>query len=188
MSKPIEVLSEALSRGPGAFVVEEVDEVDRWPLSVVRVDGTVHEVERVLIERADIAATREALAARGLVLGRRASRAPHVWRVCDGGFTLWDTEKGRLLFSDKKTLELGDVVIPVDPAMQVVAYVDPSLIERGVRIVCGERSHPIATHREPRALMDMSYGAIDAAWDSGWTVYLARDLADFLGVALVDST
>lgn len=180
-------LLEELENDPGAIAAWEVDKVGDGSLSVFRVDGGLAELAHTVVLAADRASVVADLEGRGLVTGFYGSMTGYVWQKQADTFTVWG-KRGRVLTTDGSTLTFKRQTVAVVPGMEVVAFLDEDLIFRGVRITVGDASHVVAIHTQLRASSDASYGALDALNDCGWTVYLGRELADFLGVPLVGQT
>lgn len=180
------LLSE-LANHPGAILAWEVDQPRDVTLSLFRVEGGTQQLAHTLVAPADRAAIAAELDKLGHRQGSYASMTGLVWRSADGAFTIWGP-RGRVFHSDGSSLQLARQTVAFDPSMEVVAFLDDDLVDRGVRLEGSAGDLVVAKHRQTRAVSDFSYGALDALADCGWTIYLGRELAGFLGVPLVDRT
>jgi hypothetical protein len=180
-------LLNTLENNPGAVVAWEVDKVRDVPLSVFRVDGGTAQLAHLVVDAANRAAVVAELETRGVVAGAYASMTGLVWQKHNGRFMVWGP-RGRIFDTDGKTLNFQRHTDAMAPGVEVIAFVDADFVDRGVRIVVGGASHIVAKHSQIRASIDMSYGALDALADSGWVLFLGRELADFIGAPLVDQT
>jgi hypothetical protein len=180
-------LMTALEAHPGSILAWEVDQVGRSALSVFQIEGGTRQLAHIVVDDADAPAVRAELAATGQGAGSYGRRTGVVWLLRDGTFSVWGSE-GLLFRSDGKSLEMKGESFAFEPTMEVIAFLDENLIGRGVKIANGAEEHLVARHLELRAAADFTYGPLDALDDCGWTVYLGRALATFLGVPLVDRT
>ncbi len=180
------LLSELASH-PGAILAWEVDQPTESCLSVFEVEGGTKQLAQMIVEQDEQAPIAAELTKLGYVQGYYASMTGLVWRAHDRTFTVWG-EKGRVFYTDGKTLDFAKQSVPFDPTMQVIACVADDFVSRGVRLATETQAYTVANHRQLRASLDWSYGALDALSDCGWTIYLGRALADFLDVQLVDKT
>lgn len=180
------LLSE-LAIHPGAILAWQVDEPREPLLSVFQVEGGTRQLAYMTVTREQRASITAELTELGHVQGSYASMTGLVWRVRDRAFTVWGDE-GRVFHTDGRTLDFATRSIPFEPTMHVIAFVDEDFVDRGVRIRTSGGEQVVALHVQLRASMDWSYGALDALSDSGWTLFLGRELADFLSVAFIDET
>lgn len=180
------LLSE-LANHPGAILAWEVDQPTELSLSLFQVEGGTKQLAHTTVMQDQHASIAAELTKLGHVQGAYASMTGLVWRADAGTFTVWG-QRGRQFHSDGTTLAFAKLQLVFDASMQVVAFVDDDYISRGVRIATSTGEYTVASHRQLRASLDWSYGALDALADSGWTVYLGRALANFLGVELIDKT
>ncbi len=184
----LEDLLTELSRNPQAILAWQVDEPGDRGLAVFQVEGGTKQLAHMVIRRGEVQAVTEALARRGLIPGWYGGGTGVVWREVGGVFSLWGP-RGPLLRSDGQTVTLGArQTLPVTPAVEVTAFLDEDFVARGVRLRAGETEHTVVRHRPTAALGGVSYGALDALGDSGWVIYLGRELATFLGATYIDQT
>jgi hypothetical protein len=181
------------------MVAVEIDEPTRIGVSVFGLGGKTEadetqgarQVACVAVDRSELRPLTSTLESRGLALGAYTGDADFIWRNHAGLFTVWSSDE-TVLQADKHTLTLPSGPVTVTPALKVVAFVDADYVRRGVALRQAEGGGAdavVACHWEHSVgLAWVSYGALDALADSGWTVYLGRALADFLGVELIDET
>ncbi len=177
----------ALAANPGSILAWEVDQVGRVALSVFQTDGGTRQLAQLVVEEDEVPAVTANLASKALVTGSYGRRTGIVWQEAAGTFSVWGP--GGLLFrSNGEDLDFAGTHHRRSTSLEVIAFIDEDLARRGVKVVSGESEHAVATHLELRASVDPSYGPLDALDDCGWTVYLGRDLATFLGMPFIDRT
>lgn len=172
---------------PGFVLAYEVDELREFCLSLFQVEPGTMQLGFVTVRREEKSAIDAELGRRELAAGSYASMTGLVWFRRGRAFYLHGSE-GRLFQTDGVSLDFQNRCTALEAGMRVAAYVADDLIRRGVRIVSPRGEYTVAEHTQLRASVDWSYGALDALSDSGWTVYLGSDLAEFLGIPFEDGT
>lgn len=172
-------LLEALAANPGAVLAWDLDLSDPT-LSVYAVDGGVRQLAYASIEPAQRKATRAELSALGYPQGTYELAAAVVWRGSPAGFDVWAADGGGL-HADATTLSVGAATLTRSPDLEVVAFVDPDHVRRGVLVRAAGVEHLVALHRNLRPTYDWSYGELDASSDSLWVTVLGLELAAALG-------
>jgi hypothetical protein len=180
-----ELLNESCKH-PGSIIAWKADAADQPCLSLFTVDETTTQLAVAPVPGGQLASVSQQLRAHGLFPGAYASTTDLVWLV-RGDFSVWGA-KGLIFHTDGKILRFARDQIPFNPGMRVAAFLADDWICRGVQIIWGAARYTVAEHRQLRALLDWSYGGIDALSDCGWAVILGSALADFLGVEFVDHT
>jgi hypothetical protein len=148
-------------------------------------DGKLGVLAAADMSKAERKAWEDKLIERKVRVGYTAGVSPFTWSI-QRGFTVWSLTDAVVVASDGflKT-EAGARIRFADVARVVAFLDDASLGHRGVKIVThGGAEIWIAEEADPAAQLDPTYGMDNVQIDAAWVTFMARDLAEWLGVPL----
>jgi hypothetical protein len=126
------------------------------------------------------------LEASGLRIGDYDLGNEHVWSRSGDRFTAWSATQ-RLIDVHDGVIDLGGRTLAAGEVAAVVSYADPSMVERGVRLVLSSsKVEPVAVEQSAVAAADSTYGRNELLFESTWASLLARSLAQAVGASFRD--
>jgi hypothetical protein len=148
-------------------------------------DGKLGVLAAADMSKAERKAWEAKLVERKVRVGATAGVSPFTWSF-QRGFTVWSLTDTVVDVRDGVLrTEAGARIRPADVARVVAFLDDESLGHRGVKVVTNSGAEiSIAEEEDPAAQLDPTYGMDNVQIDAAWVTYMARDLAEWLGVPL----
>jgi hypothetical protein len=117
------------------------------------------------------------LKGKGLRLGATFGSNVFVWSFDDAGYAIWS----------HKSIVASGTRDRVADVREVVRFVDPAdRGHRGVQLVRADGSRETLVEENVDVDIDLTYSESDLILGSRWAKYLGLDLAQWLGVPLID--
>lgn len=148
-------------------------------------DGKLGVLAAAELSRAERKVWEGKLIERRVRVGATAGACPFTWSF-QRGFTVWSLT-GTVVFVRDRVLrtEAGARIRPADVERVVAFLDDASRGHRGVKVVTKSGAEiAIAEEDDPAARLDPTYGMDNVQIDAAWVTFMARDLAEWLGVPL----